>query len=190
MTQPTYAELLRHPEWQKKRLRVMERAEFRCAECGDNEATLNVHHSYYTKGAKPWEYPDESLKCLCEACHERRHAMLNEAKQLLGFLSSGSLAAAIGYVKAKLLGETFFDGPPSCLPTSPTGKLLLPVGTDDPNEVMGMADAHGLRHCSYWEQLMSIAAANGGVTRADLMQLWESKLAATVAAQSQTVEGP
>ena len=66
-----YYELLKDPRWQKKRLEVMERAGFECEECENNEVTLNVHHTYYEKGKMPWEYPTESLQCLCEECHKR-----------------------------------------------------------------------------------------------------------------------
>ncbi|MCH8041761.1 MAG: hypothetical protein IH977_15675 [Nitrospinae bacterium] len=59
--QPSYYDLLKHPKWQKKRLRIMERSGFECESCGDNESMLSVHHSYYEKGKKPWEYDDESL---------------------------------------------------------------------------------------------------------------------------------
>ena len=34
---------------------------------------LNVHHTYYIKGHKPWEYEDEALVALCEDCHKKRH---------------------------------------------------------------------------------------------------------------------
>lgn len=34
---------------------------------------LNVHHNYYTRGKKPWEYPDDALVTLCEDCHKKRH---------------------------------------------------------------------------------------------------------------------
>ena len=34
---------------------------------------LNVHHSYYIRGKKPWEYPDDALVTLCEDCHKKRH---------------------------------------------------------------------------------------------------------------------
>src|SRR5262245_33404665 len=47
----------------------MNRADFKCEECGNDEVTLNVHHSYYKKDHAPWEYPNESLTCLCENCH-------------------------------------------------------------------------------------------------------------------------
>jgi hypothetical protein len=48
----------------------MQRADFRCEECGNDEVTLHVHHSYYEKDHASWEYPDESLHCVCENCHE------------------------------------------------------------------------------------------------------------------------
>jgi|LSQX01.2.fsa_nt_gb hypothetical protein len=67
----TYAEKLRDPRWQKKRLEVMERDEFTCVTCGRKDKTLNIHHWYYMKGNEPWDYPTESLVCLCEDCHER-----------------------------------------------------------------------------------------------------------------------
>jgi hypothetical protein len=89
MSKPTYWELLRDPQWQKKRLRIMERSKFECEECGSKTTTLNVHHSYYEKGLKPWEYPDESLHCLCEPCHveagDWRKAMDRQIGRLSAF---------------------------------------------------------------------------------------------------------
>lgn len=72
-----YADLLKDPRWQKKRLEVMERDKFTCRSCGDTKSTLNVHHAYYEKGKMPWEYPDESLVTWCEECHDRRQKMQN-----------------------------------------------------------------------------------------------------------------
>ncbi len=34
---------------------------------------LNIHHTYYLKGCKPWEYDNDSLVTLCEDCHKKRH---------------------------------------------------------------------------------------------------------------------
>lgn len=66
----TYAELLRKPEWQKKRLEIMQRDDFTCQYCGCKERELQVHHRVYHKGAKPWEYDDSELITLCNRCHE------------------------------------------------------------------------------------------------------------------------
>jgi Mg2+ and Co2+ transporter CorA len=66
----TYAEKLKDPRWQKKRLEIMSRDKFTCRSCGDSSKTLNVHHCYYTKGAMPWDYPDSALVTYCERCHK------------------------------------------------------------------------------------------------------------------------
>lgn len=68
-----YTELLRHPRWQEKRLRVLERAGFTCERCGDTERELHAHHKIYLKGRRPWEYADDLLECLCSTCHRRVH---------------------------------------------------------------------------------------------------------------------
>lgn len=38
---------------------------------------LNIHHAYYIKGHKPWEYRDDALVTLCENCHKKRHEKAN-----------------------------------------------------------------------------------------------------------------
>ena len=105
-----YFELLKHPEWQKKRLRIMERDGFQCRECGDKETTLNVHHSYYTKGAKPWEYPDESLHTLCETCHELVSELHTNLKRAFGCLRTTFAHQALGYVTALLMQQKAIGG--------------------------------------------------------------------------------
>ena len=65
----TYHELLKDSQWQKKRLEIMEKSNFSCRNCGDEKATLHIHHGAYISGLKPWEYPDRMLHCLCESCH-------------------------------------------------------------------------------------------------------------------------
>jgi hypothetical protein len=65
-----YAQKLRDPRWQRKRLEVMQRDNFTCQSCGLDNKTLNVHHGYYQAGKDPWDYPTSSLTTLCEDCHE------------------------------------------------------------------------------------------------------------------------
>jgi len=96
----TYWELLRRPEWQEKRLRIMDRAGFKCQSCGDCDTILNVHHRYYTKGAKPWEYPDEALECLCETCHGELHEIKSSIDQAMATLGIGQLKEILGYITA------------------------------------------------------------------------------------------
>jgi 5-methylcytosine-specific restriction endonuclease McrA len=68
----TYAELLKDPRWQRKRLEILNRDEWMCM-CGDTTTTLHVHHRYYVKGRDPWEYPDFCYVTLCETCHGALH---------------------------------------------------------------------------------------------------------------------
>lgn len=63
------------PLWQKKRLKIMEYARFRCQGCGTRKEKLNVHHSYYLPGKKVWQHPDCSLLCLCWLCHQKLHGI-------------------------------------------------------------------------------------------------------------------
>lgn len=70
----TYAEKLRDPRWQKKRLERLEASAFSCDQCGNDKNTLHVHHNQYFKGREPWEYDAEQLSTLCENCHEASHA--------------------------------------------------------------------------------------------------------------------
>ncbi len=77
----SYADLLRDPRWQKKRLQIMERDGWRCIACHSDKKTLNVHHSRYVQGRMPWEYPDEELHTLCEDCHADEHGKGKKAIQ-------------------------------------------------------------------------------------------------------------
>ena len=82
MNKQEYRKLLRHPEWQKMKTRVQVRADFKCERPGcsyilDENNQLHVHHTYYQKGLKPWEYPIDSLQCLCERHHELAHEVPN-----------------------------------------------------------------------------------------------------------------
>lgn len=66
-----YIQKLKDPRWQRKRLEILERDEFRCQSCGDETATLHVHHLRYAISAEPWECPEAWLLTLCEKCHEQ-----------------------------------------------------------------------------------------------------------------------
>lgn len=80
---PTYAEQLKHPNWQRKRLEVLESANWSCERCKDTEKTLHVHHRKYVKGRKAWEYGRAELQALCEDCHECEHSMRDGLEILL-----------------------------------------------------------------------------------------------------------
>jgi hypothetical protein len=65
----TYKEKLRDPRWQRKRLEILSRDDFKCRLCGLGVETLHVHHKYYDKGKEPWDYDERALITLCESCH-------------------------------------------------------------------------------------------------------------------------
>ncbi len=64
----TYAEKLKDPRWQKKRLSVLERDNWTCQMCYDSKETLHVHHKSYH--GEPWESPSKELVALCARCHQ------------------------------------------------------------------------------------------------------------------------
>jgi hypothetical protein len=70
----TYADKLKDPRWQKKRLEIYQRDDFECQRCFDKGSTLVVHHKWYTKGDDPWSYPDTCYITLCEDCHNIFHS--------------------------------------------------------------------------------------------------------------------
>lgn len=63
-----YSEKLKDPRWQKKRLEVLQRDDFRCLLCGDPDSSLHVHHQKYV-GDNPWNAPTMFLRTYCEHCH-------------------------------------------------------------------------------------------------------------------------
>lgn len=65
----TYSELLQHPFWQQKRLRILERDKFTCRRCSDKLTTLHIHHLWYTPDTFPWDYEDDALITVCDLCH-------------------------------------------------------------------------------------------------------------------------
>jgi len=67
----SYREKLTDQRWIEKRNKVRERSGDQCVECGKGES-LEVHHTYYRYGWEPWEYPLDSLMCLCSDCHKKR----------------------------------------------------------------------------------------------------------------------
>jgi hypothetical protein len=68
-----YKEKLKHPKWQKKRLKIFNRDNWACRICGETEETLHIHHIKYLFSKEPWEYPDKLLATVCDSCHKKLH---------------------------------------------------------------------------------------------------------------------
>jgi hypothetical protein len=79
----TYAEKLKDPRWQKKRLKIFERDGWKCQCCLLSDSTLHVHHLRYITGKDPWEYPDYLLITLCCECHQNETEFANDELALL-----------------------------------------------------------------------------------------------------------
>ena len=71
----TYVEKLKHPKWQRKRLFILWRDNFKCRICGTTHH-LNVHHMIYEKGKEIWESNMNDLITLCNYCHRKIHQKL------------------------------------------------------------------------------------------------------------------
>lgn len=87
----TYSEKLKDPRWQRKRLEVLQAADFTCADCGSRTETLHVHHCWYEKGLWPWEYPDVAYRVLCKDCHTKRQGIELDIQQRLSEFSTSEL---------------------------------------------------------------------------------------------------
>ena len=73
----SYQRILKSPKWQKKRLEILNRDNFKCVACSNDLDELHVHHSYYDAGKLAWEYSNNSLYTLCHDCHEYIHSVLS-----------------------------------------------------------------------------------------------------------------
>jgi 5-methylcytosine-specific restriction endonuclease McrA len=80
-----YSEQIKSPKWQKKRLEVLKRDQFRCLMCGDSETELHVHHLYYDRDLKVHEYDMEAYVSLCKPCHAIAHKEIAKISGLIAF---------------------------------------------------------------------------------------------------------
>lgn len=65
-----YIEKLKDPRWQKKRLEILNRDDWRCRVCGDPDKPLHVHHIFYVPKREPWDINNGFLITVCENCHK------------------------------------------------------------------------------------------------------------------------
>jgi len=83
-----YADKLKDPRWQKKRLEIFKRDDWKCWFCGEKSETLHVHHLHYQHEKEPWECSNENLLTLCATCHQTEFESRKEAEsELILFLS-------------------------------------------------------------------------------------------------------
>lgn len=141
----------RSPEWQKKRLEIMESAGFECRECQSKDKTLNVHHRYYIKGAKPWEYSNSALVCLCEDCHKYIQSYLNSIKMRCGHIPKESLKAALTKIVVSVCSDPESDFGDGFIPIKGLCAYVIAehfglkcFACFDSDELEALADENGL----------------------------------------------
>lgn len=78
MKKKNYSDKLKNPNWQKKRLEVLNLRGFKCELCGCETKELHVHHRFYLKGRDIWEYDNDVFQVLCCDCHEKEHSKINK----------------------------------------------------------------------------------------------------------------
>lgn len=107
-----YADYFKDPRWQKKRLEILERDGFACQICYDTESTLHVHHRYYEKDKKPWEYDNKFLVTLCGSCHELETTQIKEVCDTLlqavkeKFFAGDILDIAFGFSQLNIIYDS------------------------------------------------------------------------------------
>lgn len=140
----TYAEQLRHPNWQRKRLEVLSEYGFKCCACGTAEKMLHVHHKQYIKGREVWDYPAEMLEVLCEDCHKDTHRAKERIDAILGQLPSHlwhSIAdLLIGYVCEELIDPGFWCEVDGQATQARAGQLAFHMSNFQPKEIHEIVD--------------------------------------------------
>ena len=81
----SYHQHLQDPKWQKKRLDIFNRDNWKCRCCFATNVALNAHHLYYIKGNRPWEYDDDAIVTVCNECHGILHKELNKLSGIIAF---------------------------------------------------------------------------------------------------------
>lgn len=103
-----------HPNWQKKRLEILERDEYCCQSCLDSDSKLNVHHKSYVRDRDIWDYPNYYFTTLCDDCHNQFHEKIEMFNDALARMDNSDynwimfhLKEPIGSVLSKAVDDEF-----------------------------------------------------------------------------------
>lgn len=110
----TYAEKLKDPRWQKKRLHLLELARWECENCHSDSSTLHVHHVFYESKRQPWEYEDNDFMVLCETCHQAIQDKCNSILRMMAVQSTYLVTSGSSCIDYYDMIEKFLrwqDGP-------------------------------------------------------------------------------
>jgi hypothetical protein len=112
----TYSEKLKDPRWQRRRLEVLEAAQWKCERCDAGDKTLHVHHNFYRSKTEPWEYPHHAFAALCEECHQLAEFDRRELKACIESIYEAedplvNLHGAIGLLRGLRMFNTLATDP-------------------------------------------------------------------------------
>lgn len=99
----TYSQKLTDPRWQRKRLEVMQRDDWKCVCCRESKMQLEVHHIDYWNGKEPWEYDLDMLITLCHECHTEESKRQRHEKYLMNSLKYNHFTAVDIFHLANML---------------------------------------------------------------------------------------
>ena len=72
----------RAPEWTPYVSEMCVKRGHRCAICGKRDGCLTVHHKYYERGLRLWEYPDDGVEVVHQGrCHRKADREREEQNQ-------------------------------------------------------------------------------------------------------------
>jgi hypothetical protein len=91
-------ESYKNPQWQRKRLEIMQKKGFKCEWCSSGEKELHTHHLRYEKGKELWEYEDSNFMILCKDCHKTFHIALNVFNSVLSLLNESNRNILMRYM--------------------------------------------------------------------------------------------
>lgn len=68
-----------------------------------NTNDLNIHHKFYIKGRKAWQYSNDALETLCFRCHQKTHEeneipVYDEFDELIGYYEACDRCEGSGYL--------------------------------------------------------------------------------------------
>ena len=104
----TYSEKLQHPNWQRKRLEILNRDNFTCQACGDTETQLQVHHLRYTT-KQPYDEVNENLITYCDHCHTFIHEVIKMYKERLKYGKDNFSTVHIDSLKLNEVESKMFE---------------------------------------------------------------------------------
>ena len=84
----TFKQQYDHPLWQKKRLEIFQRDNWKCLHCGSANKQLQVHHLSYVWNKKVWDYDNSNFETLCCDCHETETKRIKLSKAMAKYANN------------------------------------------------------------------------------------------------------